>query len=282
MKTLRVAILSVFLVTSFRLAGQTVQYFNSVFSIYESDTTDYYREYYDSLDFAYVRSYSEGRLIDEGKYYGFSSFRDINKYFYTLFGGNRFLMGDLLVRNLRSSLTTYDDFGNEYQNILTHGFEVKTSQIWDRDHKPLLTDGNGSFRREEGIYRTRIMEYKDSLEVENYVIRIDKNDTIHYVVDEYASSYNKDEEFIKELTKVLRYPGLAQFFGAEADVDLRFTINETGHVDDVDVINKLALGFDFEKNTIKRLQKLDPWKPALKNGRIVKQEFFMTIRYRFR
>lgn len=278
----RIVLLMLFLVISIRTSAQTVQYFNSVFSIYESDTTDYYREYYDSLDYAYVKSYYEGRLINEGKYYGFSSIQDIDMYFYTLFGGNRFMMGDLLIHNLRTSLTTYDDFGNEYQNLLTHGFEIITSQIWDRDHKPLLINGNGSFRREEGIYRTRIMEYKDYLEVENYVIRIDKNDTVHYVVDEHASSYNKDAEFIKEVTKVLKYPGLAQFFGAEADVDLRFIINETGHVEDVEVINKRALGFDFEKSTIRRLQKLDPWKPALKNGRIVKQEFFMTIRYRFR
>ncbi|HDH01623.1 MAG TPA: energy transducer TonB, partial [Nitrospirae bacterium] len=74
------------------------------------------------------------------------------------------------------------------------------------------------------------------------------------------------------------YPWIARKMGREGRVLLRLTIDETGRLLDVVVVEKAGFGFDRE--AVKAVR-LSTFRPAVRNGMPVKSEALLYVKFEF-
>jgi len=80
------------------------------------------------------------------------------------------------------------------------------------------------------------------------------------------------------LQKNLRYPDLAKENNIQGRVTVRFVVNETGDVSDVQVVKGIGGGCDEEAKRV--VMKMPKWKPGKQNGKAVKVYFTLPISFR--
>ena len=260
--------------------AQTIDYFKDGRFLETVNFPNKYRRSFQAFDGGHlIETYISDTLINKGKFYGFDSSDEINKYFYYYLNDQYYMPNGLRIEGRDAIITFFKKDGRESEVVAYDEEGIKYNQIWDADGNEILNNGNGQWRVSKDE-NTIVRNYQDFKRIDFYTIRHNKGDTVYREVDKAAYHQDGFEAFQKELGKVLRYPGIAQVFGKEADLFVQFTVKKDGVLDEFEITNKEKLGYNFEKKTLKRVQKLSRWNPAIKNGKPVKTRFGFQIKYR--
>lgn len=106
------------------------------------------------------------------------------------------------------------------------------------------------------------------------------DDELFTVVDqqpEYAGGYDAMMSFIKSN---MTYPPNARRMGIEGTVHVSFIVSKTGAISDVKVLRGIMTECDRE--AVRVVQMMPPWKPGKQNGRPVNVRFIMPLKFRLK
>ena len=109
------------------------------------------------------------------------------------------------------------------------------------------------------------------------VVEEDEN-KIFMVVEqqpEFEGGYEAMMNFIK---KNMRYPASARRMGIDGTVYVSFVVGKDGHINDVKVLRGISA--DCDKEAVRVVQQMPPWKPGKQNGKPVFVRFNLPIKFK--
>lgn len=98
------------------------------------------------------------------------------------------------------------------------------------------------------------------------------------VVDQMPEFPGGQDALMKYLRDNLRYPEDAREMAIQGKVYLRFVVDETGQVTDVRVLRSVNSSLD--KESIRVVSRMPPWKPGTLNGKPVKVYYSLPINFK--
>lgn len=105
----------------------------------------------------------------------------------------------------------------------------------------------------------------------------DDDSPIYTVVEEMPTYPGGDDARIKFLSSNIRYPQLAKEKGIQGTVFVTFVIDEKGFVSDVKVLRGIGGGCDQE--AVRVVKMMPRWVPGRMNGKTVRVQFNMPIKF---
>lgn len=105
-------------------------------------------------------------------------------------------------------------------------------------------------------------------------------DTIYNVVDTLPSYPGGNEGWQKYLKKNMKYPKYAWREEYEADVTMDFVVRKDGSITNIRYLT--VVGYGFEEEATRLLQKCEKWKPAVKNGKLVDYHAQLVIPFKLK
>ena len=81
------------------------------------------------------------------------------------------------------------------------------------------------------------------------------------------------------INKNLAFPSDAKAIGVSGKVFIEFIVNEDGKIDDKSIKIVKSLHKSCDEEAIRLIRNSPRWEPALENGKPVKQQFVMPIRF---
>ena len=88
------------------------------------------------------------------------------------------------------------------------------------------------------------------------------------------------EELIKYLIANVKYPEAAKQAKAEAMVVVKFIVEKDGSISNVEAQNKDGVHADLIAESIRVVQTMPKWVPGVVDGKIVRVEFMLPIRFK--
>lgn len=82
-------------------------------------------------------------------------------------------------------------------------------------------------------------------------------------------------EYMKWLTRNLRYPTSAEELKVDGKVIVRFIVNKNGSISDIKIIK--SLDPDCDKEVLRVMNKMPRWKPGTEKGRPVRTEYVIPV-----
>jgi len=110
------------------------------------------------------------------------------------------------------------------------------------------------------------------------VVVEDDEDKIFTVVEQQAEFPGGMEALYKFLNKNIRYPSSARRMGVDGKVYVQFVVDKEGKISDVSIIKSLSA--DCDKEAVRLVQLMPPWKPGRQNGRSVKSKFVLPLTFK--
>jgi len=110
------------------------------------------------------------------------------------------------------------------------------------------------------------------------VVVEDDEDKIFTVVEQQAEFPGGMEALYKFLNKNIRYPSSARRMGVDGKVYVQFVVDKEGRISDVSIIKSLSA--DCDKEAMRLVQLMPPWKPGRQNGRSVKSKFVLPLTFK--
>lgn len=107
------------------------------------------------------------------------------------------------------------------------------------------------------------------------VVVEDDEDKIFTVVEQTAEFPGGMEALYKFLQKNFRYPNSARRMNVSGRVFVQFIVDKEGKISNVEVVKGLSP--DCDKEAIRVVELMPPWKPAKQNGRSVKSKFVFPV-----
>jgi len=263
-------------VSSFSAMAQDVRFFTRQFQQMTSDRTENKRVYNFYTDSVVIHDYKQDTLVHKGVIYGLDDLAHVNEFaWYCISNGADFNYRDYFKR--ASGFFSFYSNGTLSRQILVKGNVFKYAQVWNARGEKLLENGSG--KNECVLFQKELIyeQYADSLLVARYGVRVDKHDTIHYQFDKMAGPKEGLTSFYQKLVKVLRYPGVALLAGKEGRIYIQFIVDKTGKLTEFTPLSKE--GYNFEAKTIKKLEALPPWNPAILRGKSVKSKFVLPVNF---
>lgn len=142
-----------------------------------------------------------------------------------------------------------------------------------------MIDGSGKYQCNSDKKNEKLVRiFKDSVEIEGYIVRELKNDTIYYKTDTKAYPKNGLKSFYRDLAENIQYPGFSKLLGIEKRITVEFIVDENGKLTDFEPLNNRSL--NFEKKAIEKLEKMPKWTPATLNGKNVKTRFRIPLTFK--
>jgi protein TonB len=105
-------------------------------------------------------------------------------------------------------------------------------------------------------------------------------DTIYNKVDVLPSYPGGNEGWQRYLKKNMKYPKIAWREEYEADVTMDFVVRKDGSITNIRYLT--VVGYGFEEEATRLLQKCEKWKPAVKNGKVVDYHATMPISFKLK
>jgi protein TonB len=103
-------------------------------------------------------------------------------------------------------------------------------------------------------------------------------DVIFTVVEQQAEFDGGFEALAKFIGKNMKYPAQARRMGIEGSVFVSFVVDKEGNISDPQVIKGISA--DCDKEAIRVVKAMPPWKPGKQNGKPVKSRFVLPIKFR--
>ena len=253
-------------------------YFEEHFQTVENKPTSYYRLYDINKSGASIKDYSHDIIELEARINGLTDVDSLNKFIWFIRNEQvkinfeeyfKYVTGEFLLTDTQNKTVYQTEFkDNEYRYL----------QITDADGKNYLTNGNGDynykvFNRNEYVHQV----FKDYKVQKSFILVPSQQDTLYSKVDKYAIPYGGYQKFYSKILKTLKYPVLKQLTGQEERVYIQFTVDKTGTLKDFEALTETPSR--FHSKTIKKLAKLDPWKPAELEGRPVSTRFILPVTF---
>jgi periplasmic protein TonB len=104
------------------------------------------------------------------------------------------------------------------------------------------------------------------------------DDAIFTVVEQQAEFSGGFEAMAKFLSKNVKYPAVARRMGVEGSVFVSFEIDREGNISDPQVIKGISVECDRE--AIRVIKLMPPWKPGKQNGKAVRCRFVLPIKFK--
>ena len=114
--------------------------------------------------------------------------------------------------------------------------------------------------------------------VEEVVKDESDEDVIFTVVEQQAEFEGGFEAMAKFIAKNMKYPAQARRMGVEGSVFVSFVVDKEGNISDPQVIKGISA--DCDKEAIRVVKAMPPWKPGKQNGKPVKSRFVLPIKFR--
>ncbi len=236
------------------------------------------REYIIKDSIIEINDYNKNGLFRKGKFYGFTELENLDEFIW--FNSNRQYdkSPKLKIKNRKGTVKYFNKDGKPTSEQLFIEDRTMFTQLWNND-KTYLTDGTGKYQCNSDKKNEKLVRiFKDSIEIESYIVRELKKDTIYYKTDTKAYPRTGLKLFYSDLAKNIQYPGLAKLLGIDKRITVEFVVNENGELTDFEPLNNKSLS--FEKKAIKKLKKMRKWIPATQNGKKVKTRFRIPLTFK--
>lgn len=103
-------------------------------------------------------------------------------------------------------------------------------------------------------------------------------DVIFTIVEQQAEFPGGFESMAKFLAKNMKYPAVARRMGIEGSVFVSFVIDKEGKISDPQVIKGISA--ECDKEAIRVVKLMPPWKPGKQNGKAVRCRFVLPIKFK--
>lgn len=266
-----------FCFTAVFVFAQQTAYFDRTFHNKNNDSKRNNRRVYtvnDSL--IQIKDYRKTDLFRVGYFYGFSDFENLDEYIYFM-SNNDVDRSPKLITDSRAAVVK-----KWFRNIAIEQLwieeEILYRQVWI-DEQEMLVNGTGKFENcSSNLPEIGVTVIKDSLQVEGYIVRKQKRDTIYSMIDTNAYPKQGILKFYQELSETIDMDNISKKIEMEKDrIFISFIVDKNGQLTDFYILNDK--GFKFSNKELKKLKSMPSWVPATFNGRYVKTRFFFTLTY---
>lgn len=104
------------------------------------------------------------------------------------------------------------------------------------------------------------------------------DDIIFTVVEQQAEFPGGLEAMVRFLQKNMKYPAIARRMGVEGTVFVSFVIDREGVISDLQVVKGIST--ECDKEALRVIKIMPPWKPGKQNGRPVKCRFVLPVKFK--
>ena len=153
--------------------------------------------------------------------------------------------------------------------------KVTDKEIVEEEEMPTIEEVKQNDVGNENIEGTGEVVFEEPVEE---VVQEEDEDKIFMVVEQQAEFEGGLQALGKFISKNLRYPASARRMGTEGQVFVSFVIDKEGKISDVQVVKGISA--DCDKEAIRVVSMMPPWKPGKQNGRAVKSRFVLPIRFK--
>ena len=102
-------------------------------------------------------------------------------------------------------------------------------------------------------------------------------DEVFSIVEVMPSFPGGNAEFYEYISKNLKYPKKALKANVEGKVVVRFVVDESGDISDIEILK--GIGFDCDEEAIRVLQSSPDWNPGQQRGRNVKVRVMVPLTF---
>ncbi|HEX6226632.1 MAG TPA: energy transducer TonB [Chryseolinea sp.] len=154
--------------------------------------------------------------------------------------------------------------------------KVTDKQIEEEEKMPTIEEIKENDVGAETVEGTGEIIFEEP--VEEVLKEESDEDVIFTVVEQQAEFDGGFEAMAKFIGKNLKYPAQARRMGVEGSVFVSFVVDKEGNISDPQVIKGISA--DCDKEAIRVVKAMPPWKPGKQNGKPVKSRFVLPIKFR--
>lgn len=104
------------------------------------------------------------------------------------------------------------------------------------------------------------------------------DDKVFIAVEQQAEFPGGMAAMYKFLQKNQKYPASARRMGIEGKVFVKFIVDKEGAISNIEIMK--GINADLDKEAIRLIKLMPPWKPGKQNGRSVKSQFVLPINFK--
>jgi protein TonB len=104
------------------------------------------------------------------------------------------------------------------------------------------------------------------------------DDKIFYAVEQQAEFPGGLQAMMKFLNRNIKYPASAKRMGIEGRVFVKFIVDKDGGISQMEVLK--GINADLDKEAMRVIKMMPPWKPGKQNGRAVKSQFVLPVYFK--
>ena len=154
--------------------------------------------------------------------------------------------------------------------------KVTDKEIVEEEPMPTIEEIKENDTGAEDIVGTGEVVFDEP--VEEVVKETSDEDIIFTVVEQQAEFPGGFEAMAKFLAKNVKYPAQARRMGIEGSVFVSFVIDREGNISDPQVIKGISA--ECDKEAVRVVKLMPPWKPGKQNGKAVKCRFVLPIKFK--
>jgi protein TonB len=154
--------------------------------------------------------------------------------------------------------------------------KVTEKEIVEEEKMPTIEEIKENDTGAENIEGTGEVIFDEP--VEEVVKEEADEDAIFTVVEQQAEFPGGFEALGKFLSKNMKYPAVARRMGVEGSVFVSFVIDKEGKISDLQVIKGISA--ECDKEAMRVIQLMPPWKPGKQNGKAVRCRFVLPIKFK--
>jgi len=154
--------------------------------------------------------------------------------------------------------------------------KVTDKQIVEEEKMPTIEEIKENDTGVETVEGTGDVIFEEP--VEEILKEESDEDVIFTVVEQQAEFDGGFEAMAKFIAKNMKYPAQARRMGVEGSVFVSFVVDREGNISDPQVIKGISA--DCDREAIRVVKAMPPWKPGKQNGKPVKSRFVLPIKFR--
>jgi periplasmic protein TonB len=104
------------------------------------------------------------------------------------------------------------------------------------------------------------------------------DDKVFIAVEQQAEFPGGVQAMMKFLQKNIKYPPSAKRMGVEGRVFVQFVVDKEGGISNIQVLR--GINADLDKEAVRVIKQMPPWKPGKQNGRAVKSQFVLPVNFK--